>query len=78
MEHILLECSLYCAERRDLFKTLTDLGLVSFSIRTLFGFHNNHQQIETAILQFLRDTGLYGRIQIRDKTVIHGLTCGGQ
>lgn len=62
VKHILLECSLYCAERRDFFKILTDLGLDSFSIRTLFGSHNNHQQIETAILQFLRDTGLYGRI----------------
>ena len=62
VKHVMLECSLYCAERRNLFKTLTDLGLESFSIRTIFGSHNNHQQIEAAILQFLCDTRLCGRI----------------
>ena len=62
VKHILLECSKYSVERRELFKTASDLGLNSFSVKSLFSLHDNHQQIMAAILQFLRNTGLYVRI----------------
>ena len=62
VKHILMECSKYSVERRELFKTASDLGLNSFSVKSLFSLHDNHQQIMAAILQFLRNTGLYARI----------------
>lgn len=62
VKHVFLECNQYNTERCRLFIQLTELGVQLFSIHSLFGHSENHQLIARAVLQFLHDTKLYGKI----------------
>ena len=62
VKHVFLECAQYNMERSRLYGQLTKLGVQVFSFYSLFGHSENHQQIARAVLQFLHDTKLYGRI----------------
>ena len=62
VKHVFLECSRYNAERQRLFIQMAELGVQVFSMSSLFGHCVNHQVISRAVLQFLHETGLYGKI----------------
>lgn len=62
VKHVLLECSKYSSERKTFYKRLSDLGVLSFSIKSFFGQNENHQMITKAVLQLLHDSGLYKKI----------------
>ena len=62
VKHVFLECSQYNAERQRLFIQMAEAGAQVFSISSLFGHCENHQSISRAVLQFLRETGLYRKI----------------
>ncbi len=60
--HVLLECRKYNVERKELFDKLAELGVIVFSVSSLFGHSDKHKLISEAVLQFLHNTGLYTRI----------------
>ena len=62
MKHVLLECMIYSTERQGLFERMEELGVEVFSIFSLLGHSENHQQSAKAVLQFLHTTGLYNKI----------------
>ena len=63
VKHVFLQCSRYRKERETLYKSLTELGVSSFSLRSFLGLNNkNHQMIAGEVLQFLHKTKLYPRI----------------
>lgn len=60
ISHVLLSCSKYANERRRLYIELADLGLATFSFKTIFSMHN--KQVEDAVMLYLRSTSLILRI----------------
>ncbi|KAM3606960.1 uncharacterized protein V6R79_000107 [Siganus canaliculatus] len=63
VQHVILSCSKYARERRQLFIELSELGLSRFSLKSMFGAEQSDtESVGKAVLRFLRSSGLYVRV----------------
>lgn len=63
VQHVMVSCRQYTRERQQLFIELSDLGLQSFSLQSIFGTEQNKTElVAKAVLKYLHSSGLYVRI----------------
>ncbi len=62
IEYVLLHCAVYTKEREELFKKLSNIGVIHFTVSNILSCASGQTNIMREIISFLKITGLESRI----------------